>query len=160
MKFINFFKKLFGITFALYTCLAFTMIFLYKASGLQGGLMWAWTDIAKMFGDILVFAVWMAIIVSFTDIIPKIPGVLRHIIKLVLGYIAFYFWMLDGVNVKAGNILMMSTIYVVVFAVISAGGAILATIEKKLAVPSKEYNSIYTSGEGAKENNGKDGNKK
>ena len=163
IKVINLVKKFLNITFALFTCLAFSLIIMYRTSGVYGGMMWAWTDIEKMFGDILVFSLLAAVIVTLTDIVPKVPSIVKYIVKFGLVYAAFWFWMLDGETVSGSQRLIMSTVYVCVYAVIAVLGAILRFAEKKLAASGNEYQSVYSETEKDGENGTKtknDGNKK
>lgn len=143
MKIINLVRKFLNITFALFTCLAFAMIIFYRTSGVFGGLMWAWTDIEKMFVDILIFALVSGAVVTATDLIPVIPSAVKYVIKFVLVYGAFWFWMLDGEAVNGSQKLIMSTVYVVAYAVIAVLGAVLKFIEKKLSANCADYKNVY-----------------
>ena len=143
MKIINLVRKFLNITFALFTCLAFAMIIFYRTSGVFGGLMWAWTDIEKMFVDILIFALVSGAVVTATDLIPVIPSAVKYVIKFVFVYGAFWFWMLDGEAVNGSQKLIMSTVYVVAYAVIAVLGAVLKFIEKKLSANGADYKNVY-----------------
>ena len=143
MKIINLVRKFLNITFALFTCLAFAMIIFYRTSGVFGGLMWAWTDIEKMFVDILIFALVSGAVVTATDLIPVIPSAVKYVINFVLVYGAFWFWMLDGEAVNGSQKLIMSTVYVVAYAVIAVHGAVLKFIEKKLSANGADYKNVY-----------------
>ncbi len=158
MKVINQLKKLFSITFALYTCFAFAIMIFYKTSGSSGGVMWAWSDIEMMFGNILLFSAYTGVIVTLADIFSKIPTAIRYLIKLILVYAGYYFWMkLSVPNVTSSQILIMSTIYVLVFAVVAIAAASLNFVEKKLTVKEPEYKSVY--GDANKDTSEKDNQK-
>lgn len=160
MRVLNQIRKFLNIAFALFTCLTFAMIVFYRTSGVFGGLMWAWTDIEKLFGDILIFALIAGAVVTMVDLIPKVPSVIKYVIKFGLVYAAFWFWMLDGDGVNGSQKLIMSTVYVVAYAVIAVLGAILKFVEKKLAVGETDYKSVYTEGKAddVSVNNEKQGN--
>lgn len=145
MKIINQIKKLLNITFALYTCLAFAvMAFNRMATGeYYGGISWYWSDIEKMFGEILIFALLTGVIITVTDIIPKIPSAVKYLIKFVLVYGAYWLWLFDG-NSNASHILLMSTVYVIVFALIAVLGAVFAFIGRKLSAKNGEYKKQYS----------------
>ena len=141
MKVLGQFKKFFGVSSVLYTCLSFAIMWLYGRGGNAADMtMWAWRDIARMFGDILVFATIAGAVISLVDLIPKLPAVVKSLIKLVLIYADFYFWMLRG-NGNASHIMIMSTIYVAVFFAITGIGALLGLIGKKKK--NDEYDSVY-----------------
>ncbi|MBE6704785.1 MAG: hypothetical protein E7583_05940 [Ruminococcaceae bacterium] len=166
MKLIEQLKKLFNITFAIYTCFAFAIMIFYKTSGKTGGVMWAWSDIEMMFGYILIFAAYSGLVITLTDIIPKLNQAARHVIKLALVYAGYFVWMKKSVpGVTSSQILIMTTLYVVVFAVVSVAAALLTFAEKKMTVKEPEYKSVFDNAKksvSAEENTDtkKDGKKK
>ena len=139
MKVLGQFKKFFGVSSVLYTCLSFAIILLYKKGN---PVKWEWyqMDVGNLFFDILVFAAIAGAVITLVDLIPKLPAVVKSLIKLVLIYADFYFWMLRG-NGNASHIMIMSTIYVAVFFAITGIGALLGLIGKKKK--NDEYDSVY-----------------
>lgn len=157
MKVLGLLKKFFNITFALYTCMAFAIMVFYRSFDVYGGISWVWSDIEMMFGNILLFAAYSGFIIALTDAFSKLPAALRYVIKLVLVYVGYYVWMKKSVpGVTSSQILIMTTLYVVVFAVIALAGTLLALAEKKLTVKEQDYKEVF--GDDKKEDK-KDGSK-
>ncbi len=160
MKVLNQIKKLLNITFAIYTCMAFAIMVFYRTSDVYGGIGWAWSDIERMFGSILILSAYSGLVITLTDIIPKLNQAARHVIKLVLVYAGYFVWIKKSVpGVTASQILIMTTLYVIVFAIIALAGALLGYFEKEMTVKESEYKNVYVD-KAQEKNENKDNNKK
>ncbi len=155
MKALNLVKKFLNITFAVFACLVFFLIFWNNLSSSYGGIMWAWSDIALLFGETMIFSAVAGFAVTAVDAFGKVPSPIRYIIKLVIIYIGLYFWRFDGVKLNGGTDilggstkLIMSTLYVVVFALIALIGAVGSYGLKRLAKKDGEYENVYSESDG------------
>jgi hypothetical protein len=132
------FRKFFGVSFALYACISLVIMRYLR----QSTKWWIWSDIEKVFTDIMVFALIAGAVIVLIDIIPKLSSVVKCLIKAVLIYGDFYLWMLKGTK-DAGQILLMSTVYLIVFFVI-VGISALLKLACGIGKKDVQYENIYS----------------
>ncbi len=142
MKIIHHIKKFFNIAFALYTCVSFGMMLFNRALSIEEAPTWG--GVALLFGQIGLFSAICAIAVTLIDIPKGVNKALGHLLKFIFSYGAFYlcFFVLVKSVAEPINIVVTSTVFVVLYAVV----AVLAGLFAKLGKTKSgiEYHSIYS----------------
>ena len=142
-KIIPHVKKFFGITFALYTCVSFGMMLLNIA--FVSAAAPEWSGVALLFSQILLFASLCGLFVTVFDAIKKLNRVLGHLLKFVFCYGAFYlcfFALVKGAS-EPINIVVLSTAFVLIYAVVAAISAGIRALSVK-GEKSDEYVNVYS----------------
>lgn len=143
MKIFYHIGKFFNIFFALYTCVSFGMMLCNRALDIRQAPTWG--GVALLFGQIALFSAISALAFTLLDIPAKLSRALAHILKFIVSYGAFYisFFALVKSSAEPINIVVISTVFVVVYAFVTS----LAALVSKLSAPkalADEYQSIYT----------------
>ncbi len=95
----------------------------------------------------LIFAAISGVCIAVVGMFEKLPAIFRYIIDFILSYAAFFLWFrmlaANASNILPSHFFMLSTVYVVVFAVIACFAALLKKLsgEKK---KSAEYEGVFT----------------
>lgn len=143
MKIFYHIGKFFNIFFALYTCVSFGMMLCNRALAIQQAPTWG--GVALLFGQIALFSAISSLAFVLLDIPEKLNRALTHILKFIVSYGAFYvsFFALVKSSAEPINIVVISTVFVVIYAVVAS----LAALFSRLCAPkaaADEYESIYT----------------
>ncbi len=143
-KIIPHVTKFFNITFALYTCVSFGMMLLNIA--FVTGEAPKWNGVALLFAHMLLFSAICGLAITLTSIPKKLSGALAHVIRFVCCYGAFYlcFFALVKNTAEPINVVVLSTAFVIIYAVVAVACAVFRALLCKKAAAADEYENVYS----------------
>lgn len=126
--------KFFSLTFALYTCVSFGFLALDRAFGVEAAP--GWSGVIALFLQILLFCALTALFHTLLDLPKKLNSVLATLSKFLLTYGAFYFCLFRPQSAGGGiNLVVISALFVVVYAVVMLVAAGLRALSRKADEP-------------------------
>ena len=142
-KILSVIKKFFTVTFALYTCTSYGMMLLNVAT--VNGEAPQWSGVALLFSHILLFSALTGLSQAVICAFDKLNGVISHLLRFIISYGAFYlcFFALGKSVPQPINVVVMSTIFTVIYAVVAGAFALASALSRRTVKDSEEYESVY-----------------
>ena len=140
-KIIGAIKNAFFNTTAIFTAVICVFMLVFLSQGMEEKRL---LDV-RVLECSLVFAAISGVCIAVVGIFQKLPAIFRYIIDFVLSYAAFFLWFkmlsASAANILPSHFFMLSTAYVVIFAVV----ACFAALMNKLSSGKKpaEYDGIF-----------------